>query len=92
MLLQMALFHPFLWLSSSPLYICTTYFSVSAIVNSAVMNTGVHVSFRIMAFSGYMSKKDKYHITLFICGILESDTNEINVNLEIESQTKNTNL
>ena len=29
-------------------------FHVLAIVNSAAMNTGVHVSFRIMVFSGYM--------------------------------------
>ena len=29
-------------------------FCVLAIVNSAAMNTGVHVSFRIMVFSGYM--------------------------------------
>ena len=29
-------------------------FSVLAIVNSAAMNTGVHVSFSIMDFSGYM--------------------------------------
>ena len=30
-------------------------FHVLAIVNSAVVNTGVHVSFRIVVFSGYMS-------------------------------------
>ena len=29
-------------------------FYVIAIVNSAVMNNGVHVSFSIMVFSGYM--------------------------------------
>ena len=29
-------------------------FYVLAIVNSAAMNTGVHVSFSIMVFSGYM--------------------------------------
>ena len=59
MLLQMALFHSFLWLRSIPLYICTTS-SVSgrlgcfhvflAVVNSAAMNIGVHVSFRISFF------------------------------------------
>ena len=30
------------------------WFHVLAIVNSATVNTGVHVSFRIMVFSGYM--------------------------------------
>ena len=40
MFLQMELFHSFLWLSNILLYIY-----VLAIVNSATMNTGVHVSF-----------------------------------------------
>ena len=31
-------------------------FHVLAIVNSAAMNIGVHVSFRIMVFSGYMPR------------------------------------
>ena len=31
-------------------------FHVLAIVNSAAVNTGVHVSFRIMVFSGYMPR------------------------------------
>ena len=59
MSLQMALFCTFLWLSNIPLYIRTTSslsipllmdrglgcFYVLAVVNSAAMNTGVHVSF-----------------------------------------------
>ena len=32
------------------------YFHVLAIVNSAAVNTGVHVSFQIMVFSGYMPR------------------------------------
>ena len=57
-LLQMALFHPFLWLSDMPLYIhmyhiCFVYssadgylgcFYVLAVVNSAAMHVRVHVS------------------------------------------------
>ena len=31
-------------------------FHVLAIVNSAAVNTGVHVSFRLMVFSGYMPR------------------------------------
>ena len=53
----------FLWLSSIPLYICTTAslsihllgcFHVLAIGDSAVVNTGIHVSFSILVSSGYM--------------------------------------
>ena len=78
-LLQMALFHSFLWLSNILLsvYIYNIYiiyishllypficrwvfiigcFRVLAIVNSAAMNIGVHVSFRIMVFSGYVPR------------------------------------
>ena len=48
----------FLWLSNTPLYICihscanrhSGCFHVLAIINSAAMNTGMHVSFQIMAF------------------------------------------
>ena len=59
MLLQMALFHSFLWLSNSPLYMCTTsslstpplmdiYVAcMCCIVTSAAISTGVHVSFQI---------------------------------------------
>ena len=31
-------------------------FHVLAIVNSAVINNGIHVSFSILVFSGYMSR------------------------------------
>ena len=69
MSLKMALFCFFAWLSDVPLYVCITsslsisllmrflgYFHVLAIVTSAAVNTGVHVSFWIMAFSGYMPR------------------------------------
>ena len=69
MLLQMALFHSFLWLSNIPLYIYNHIFfihssvnghlgciHVLAIVNSAAVNIGVHVSFCIMVFSRYMPR------------------------------------
>ena len=63
MLLQMALFHSFLWLSSIPLCVCVCVcahhiffihssvdghlgcFCVLAVVNSAAMKIGIHVSF-----------------------------------------------
>ena len=65
MLLQMVLFHSFLWLSSIPFYIYIFFihssvdrhlgcFHVLAIVNSAAMNIGLHVPFQIRVFSGYM--------------------------------------
>ena len=69
MLLQVELFHSFLWLSNSLLisiYHVLVYSSVSghlgfflnvlAVANSAAVNIGVHVSFRIMVFSGYMPR------------------------------------
>ena len=66
--LQMTQFHSFLWLSNIPFYICTTtYLSIHLsmdiylgcfhdlpVVNSAAVNIGVHVSFWITVFSGYM--------------------------------------
>ena len=70
MLLQMALFHSSLWLSSIPLYKYIYHiffihlsvnghlgsFHVLAIVNSAAMNTGVRVAFRIRVFSRYVPR------------------------------------
>ena len=64
--LQLTQINSFLWLSGIPLSICTTSlsihvfgghlgcFHVLAIVNSAPVNTEVHVSFRIVVFSEYM--------------------------------------
>ena len=69
MLLQMALFHSFFcgWVVFHCIYIHIffihssvdghlSYFHVLAIVNSAAMDIGVHVSFQIRVFSGYMPK------------------------------------
>ena len=70
MWLQMSLFHSILWLSSIPLYIYIShiffiyssvnghlyYFHVLAIVNSAAMNIGVHISFQIIVLSRYMPR------------------------------------
>ena len=39
-------------------------FHVLAVVNSAAMNTGVHVSFSIMVFSGYMPSNLPWHINV----------------------------
>ena len=61
----MAPSHPLLWLSNIPLYTCATSsfsvhlsmdtdgFHVLAVVNGAALNIEVHVSFRILVFSGY---------------------------------------
>ena len=68
MLLQMALFYSFLWLSSIPSYLYHIFFthssvnrhlvcvSVLAIVNSAAMNIGVPVSIGFRALSGHMPR------------------------------------
>ena len=60
--------HSFLWLSSIPLYICTSFFihlsvdghlgcfHVLAIIKRAAMNIGVHVSSSILVSSGYMPR------------------------------------
>ena len=69
MLLQMANFHSFLWLSTASLCVCVCdiffihssvgrhlgYFHTLAIVNNAAMHIEVHVSFRIsvLVFFGY---------------------------------------
>ena len=69
MLLQMALFHSFLWLSNTPLCVYTTSslsshlsnghlgcFHVLAIVNSAAVNIVVYEFFQIIVLSGYMPR------------------------------------
>ena len=59
----MALFHSFYgWVIFHCIYIHSSVdghlgrFHVLAIVNSAAVNTGVHVSFQIRVFSGYMPR------------------------------------
>ena len=72
MLLQMALFHSFLWPNNTPVCMCVCVycifficsfvggqlgcFHVLAIINSAAMNLGLHVSFQIIVLSRYMPR------------------------------------
>ena len=67
MLLQMALFHSFWWLTFHCIYTPHLFyafivnghlgcFQVLTVVNSASMNIGVHVSFQIIVLSGYMPR------------------------------------
>ena len=83
MLLQMALFHSFLWLSSIPLCVCVYplhvlylfmfngnlgCFHALAIVNSAAVSVGVHVSFWIRILLKYIPRSgiSGYMATLFL--------------------------
>ena len=52
---------------------CLGCLHVLAVVNSAAMNTGVHVSFQITVFSGYMSRRG---IAGSYGRIFKNDTNE----------------
>ena len=56
MLLQMALFHSFLYSIVYMYHIFFIHSSVLAIVNSAAVYTEVRVSFQIMVFSGCMPR------------------------------------
>ena len=45
-------------------------FHVLAVVNSAAVNIGVHVSFSVMFFSGYMPSNGIVSVTMFLQGCL----------------------
>ena len=49
---------------SIPVDGCLGHFQVLAIVNSAAMNIGVHVSFQIMVFSGPIHSYNNFSIHL----------------------------
>ena len=70
MSLELTQMHSFLWLSNIPSCICTTnffihssinghlgWFHVLAIVNSASVNNGIHVSFSILVSFGYLPRR-----------------------------------
>ena len=90
-------FGPFLWLSNIPLYKCAktslsihllmepVCFHVLDIVNIASMNSGVHVTFRIMAFSGYMPSSGVagWHSTFILTFFLFLFFQEISILLSI---------
>ena len=67
MLLQLARFHSFPWLILHCIYLifftCLSldghlgFFHVLAIVNSAALNIGLHVSFQIIILSGNMFRR-----------------------------------
>ena len=90
MLLQMAFYHSFLWLSNSPWHAPHLYpfivsghldcFHALAIVSSAAMNTGVCLSFWIMVFFRYVPRSGIARSwSLVACspwGREESDTTE----------------
>lgn len=81
MLVQVVLFHSFLWLPNIPSYVCIVFFIHSAIdehlgyfhilatLNSAAMNTGGHVSFQIVVF---------LELTIFVNSLLSFVKVEIN--------------
>ena len=61
MLLQLARFHSFPWLILHCIYLifftCLSLDHVLAIVNSAALNIGLHVSFQIIILSGNMFRR-----------------------------------